>query len=286
MTEISKPDFSTGLWASGGLTVAPSNVKIQTGWTAEVPPFQWENYTQNRQDSAIVHLFQKGISVWSSTQDYYFTTSGTRAYVQGSDGKIYVAVQSSTGQNPTTDVTNTYWLLAFASVGDSYTKSASDARYLQAANNFSDVPNKPLALTNLSVYSQAQVDAKTTVASTAQAQAWASNTVLITPLALALAFQGSNQSLTSGGGYQKLPGGLIIQWGAANTSAGAGVWNYPIAFPTAALQIFASQDATATGASLYAVGADFSTGTPLTQARIASAFTGGSDQFFVFAIGR
>lgn len=50
MAEISKPDFQY-VWASGGSIVAPSNVKIQTGWTAEVPPFRWENWSQNRQDA-------------------------------------------------------------------------------------------------------------------------------------------------------------------------------------------------------------------------------------------
>lgn len=111
--EISKPDFSYQ-WSSGGAIVAPSNVKIQTGWTAEVPPFQWENYLQNRQDNAILHLFQKGISEWDAASNYYFTTSGVRSYVQGSDGQIYVAVADSLNNNPTTDTTNTYWKLAFS----------------------------------------------------------------------------------------------------------------------------------------------------------------------------
>lgn len=111
--EVSKPDFSFQ-WASGGSIVAPSDVKIQTGWTAEVPPFQWENFSQNRQDNAILHLFQKGISEWDAASNYYFTASGVRSYVQGSDGYIYVAVSDSLNQNPVTDTTNTYWKLAFS----------------------------------------------------------------------------------------------------------------------------------------------------------------------------
>lgn len=110
--EVNKPDFSFQ-WASGGSIVAPSDVKIQTGWTAEVPPFQWENYLQNRQDNAILHLFQKGISEWDAASNYYFTASGVRSYVQGSDGNIYVAVADSVGQNPVTDVSDTYWTIAF-----------------------------------------------------------------------------------------------------------------------------------------------------------------------------
>lgn len=106
--ETSKPSI-TFPWASGGAIVAPSDVKIQTGWTAEVPPFQWENYLQNRQDNGLLHLFQKGISVWSATENYYFTVNGERSYVQGSNGIIYVALAPSLNQNPVTDVSNTYW---------------------------------------------------------------------------------------------------------------------------------------------------------------------------------
>ena len=113
MAEVNKPDY-TNIWSSGGANVAPSDLKVQTGWTAEVPPFQWENWSQNRQDTAIAHILQKGVSVWSSTGEYYFTSLGERSYVQGGDGKIYVAVADSVNQNPTTDSTNTYWKLAFA----------------------------------------------------------------------------------------------------------------------------------------------------------------------------
>lgn len=112
--EVNKPDFSFQ-WASGGSIVAPSDVKIQTGWTAEVPPFQWENFSQNRQDNAILHLFQKGISEWDALSNYYFTASGVRSYVQGSDGNIYVALQDSLGQDPTT--ATAYWKVAFPTTG-------------------------------------------------------------------------------------------------------------------------------------------------------------------------
>jgi hypothetical protein len=148
--EISKPDFSYQ-WSSGGAIVAPSNVKIQTGWTAEVPPFQWENYLQNRQDNAILHLFQKGISEWDALSNYYFTTSGVRSYVQGSDGIIYVAVSDSIGQDPTTDLTDTYWKVAFADNSTALTTTTGDARYTQRANNLSDLASAATARDNLGV---------------------------------------------------------------------------------------------------------------------------------------
>lgn len=51
-------------------------------------------------------------------------------------------------------------------------------------------------------------------------------------------FNGANQSLATNG-YQKLPGGLIMQWG---TYSGHGGWStvnvtYPIAFPTGTLNV-------------------------------------------------
>lgn len=52
-------------------------------------------------------------------------------------------------------------------------------------------------------------------------------------------FIGTNQSLV-GNGYQKLPGGLIIQWG---TNPGGGNDRdiyYPIAFPNAVLGVYAT----------------------------------------------
>lgn len=76
---------------------------------------------------------------------------------------------------------------------------------------------------------------RTNFASNAEAQALSSVSKIISPATLAQAFKGSNQSLATTG-YQKLPGGLILQWGSS-TSAIAANGNrsvtFPIAFPTA-----------------------------------------------------
>lgn len=54
------------------------------------------------------------------------------------------------------------------------------------------------------------------------------------------AFIGANQSLADSG-YQKLPGGLIVQWGTAQHTSNAGSgWStaaFPIAFPTGVFQV-------------------------------------------------
>lgn len=56
-------------------------------------------------------------------------------------------------------------------------------------------------------------------------------------LKVALAdFIGANQS-KSANGYQKLPGGLIIQWGLVSGSGLGNTQSFPIAFPNAALVI-------------------------------------------------
>lgn len=161
MPAISKPDY-TYIWSSGGAIVAPSNVKIQTGWTAEVPPFQWENWAQNRQDMAIAHINQYGIAVWDDQTEYQYGLTGPKSLVMGSDGAVYRAKQVNTNQDPTTDVSDTYWELAFASITDVYTKS--------------------------------EVDAKTTIASTSQAIALTNNTVLMTPLRTKEAFNASGSA--------------------------------------------------------------------------------------------
>lgn len=70
------------------------------------------------------------------------------------------------------------------------------------------------------------------IATAAEAQAFTANKA-IDGAKLAAALQGANQSL-GGTGYQKLPGGLILQWGqyTFSSSSTANV-TFPIAFPNA-----------------------------------------------------
>ncbi|UQY45079.1 gp53-like domain-containing protein [Mixta hanseatica] len=60
----------------------------------------------------------------------------------------------------------------------------------------------------------------------------------------------SFSSLLSETGYQKLPGGLIIQWGltgASNASTGIATATFPITFPTACLNVSLTEQTTVTG---------------------------------------
>ena len=185
MPQIIKPSNLSLTWASAGDVLDPGNTKYATGWQVEIPPRQWFNYLDNRQDTAIAHINQHGVAVWDSGTEY----QANKSYCQGlTNGTIYRCVQTHTNQNPEADMSGTYWIVAFASAGDFYTKAEVDGAFLSRAANGSDILNAATFRNNISVYSQAQtytkteVDAKTTVASTAQAQTGTSNTTLMTPL--------------------------------------------------------------------------------------------------------
>ena len=187
MPQIIKPSNLSLTWASAGDVLDPGNTKYATGWQVEIPPRQWFNYLDNRQDTAIAHINQHGVAVWDSGTEY----QANKSYCQGkSNGTIYRCVQTHTSQDPEADISNTYWIVAFASAGDFYTKAEVNGAFLSKAANGSDILNAATFRNNISVYSQAQtytkaeVDAHTTVASTVQAQEGISNTTLITPLRL------------------------------------------------------------------------------------------------------
>lgn len=77
------------------------------------------------------------------------------------------------------------------------------------------------------------------LADSATAQALTDASKPITPATLKAAGQGANQSLASSG-YQKLPGGLIIQWGSGVTTSGSVTITLPITLPNAILSIATS----------------------------------------------
>jgi hypothetical protein len=191
MPAILKPANLSLTWASGGDVLNPGDTKYASGWAVEIPARQWFNYLDNRQDTALAHINQHGVVVWDATTEY----QGGKSYVQGiTNGTIYRCIQTHINQDPELDVGNVYWIIAFASAGDFYTKAETDGLYLAKTQNLADLTNTATARTNLSVYSQAQtytkaeVDAKTTVASTAQAAALTSNTTIMTPLRTKEAF--------------------------------------------------------------------------------------------------
>lgn len=105
MVAITKPVNLSLTWASDGDILDPGNTKYAIGWQVEIPPRQWFNFLDNRQDKALAHINQHGIAVWDSGTEY----QANKSYVTGGNGKIYVAVTTNTNQDPTTDISETSW---------------------------------------------------------------------------------------------------------------------------------------------------------------------------------
>lgn len=80
------------------------------------------------------------------------------------------------------------------------------------------------------------------LATDAEAQAYTADKI-IDGAKLATALQGSNQALTTSG-YQRFPGGLIVQWGRiplpVSVSTAPVDTTFPLAFPTACFSVTAS----------------------------------------------
>lgn len=83
------------------------------------------------------------------------------------------------------------------------------------------------------------VAGKIEIANASESQSLTDLVRALTPGRLASAFQGANQSFAVNG-YQKLPGGFIMQWGTTASITGAGgslSTTLPIAFPSAILKV-------------------------------------------------
>lgn len=197
MADINKPDL-TNLWASDGAVIPPSPAKIQTGWVAEIPPHQWENYVQNRQDVALAYLLQKGIPEWDNTTEYIADKS-----VVTYDGNIYFAIQTSTNNNPSSSPS--HWIPLEEKFADNLGLGTAATRDVGTG------PNEVPANSNLGAA------AYLPIATTSQAQELTNDATVITPKKLADAFAGPNGDMSEFGGYQILPGEqgkrLMIQWG-------------------------------------------------------------------------
>lgn len=121
----------------------------------------------------------------------------------------------------------------------------------------------------------------TVLADSTEARALAAGNRLLTPLTLNIAFTGTNQD-KGASGYQKLPGGLILQWGTGTDTASNK--SFPIPFPTACYAIVASQKLAAVGdASQPADAGVFIVSN--SQFRVTVGDQNGVHQYYWIAIG-
>lgn len=160
--KYNKPDFSA-IWADGGAIIVPSKAKIQSGWAPEIPPHQWENFIQNRQDQHGAYYMQQGIPEWSDDIEYQAGTS----FIQY-NGSIYKALTTQAGIEPS-DSTN--WLLvlsAGSSTSDnviSFNKTSrtltigDSGRYLRATSNSPVIITIPTTISvNIPIGTEIQVE--------------------------------------------------------------------------------------------------------------------------------
>ena len=108
--DIIKPIYGEA-WASSGEKLSPTEIKVQSGWVQEMMPYQWENFLQNRQDTALLELLQKGVPEWSVDQEYL----GNKSIVTY-NGYTYQAKSTNTGNLPTDSA---YWKRTSPNVTDS-----------------------------------------------------------------------------------------------------------------------------------------------------------------------
>lgn len=105
----------------------------------------------------------------------------------------------------------------------------------------------------------------------------------------ALKLSSSFGSSLAASGYQKLPSGLIIQWGTATSnSSGVATFTLPIAFPTARVLSMAHYIYSGTGINTASPTANISSSSTLSTLYAVANSTGGaisSGAVFFFAIG-
>ena len=82
------------IWASGGSVVDPGTAKVNSGWAAEIPALETQNFWQNRVDELLQDIELHGIMQYSSVTVY-----GIGAWVTASDNEIYKSITSSNSGN-------------------------------------------------------------------------------------------------------------------------------------------------------------------------------------------
>lgn len=156
MPNIVKPSGINQLWAAGGTKVDPGLVKSNIGWVVELPPYQYQNWLDNRQDTFIAHINQHGIPEWDVETEY----QGNLSYTQGSDGFIYKCLATNTGLTPVNPLNSAYWVRAFEAYGSVAVVQNALTAHLTNYATLSGISNPVAARANLSVFSKTESDVR------------------------------------------------------------------------------------------------------------------------------
>lgn len=156
MANITKPTGLSNIWANGGTKLDPGTSKVNIGWVVQLPPYEYQNWIDNRQDQAIAHINQHGVPQWDATTEY----QGNLSYTQGSDGMIYKCLQTNINKDPANTLNNNYWAIAFETFGSVAALQATVDTHITNYQTLSGIGNVAAARANLSVYSKVESDTR------------------------------------------------------------------------------------------------------------------------------
>lgn len=149
------------IWASVPVSpnIDPGATKWKLGWVPEIPVFQMLNYINNRYDTNIVSLAERGVFEWGGDIDYKL---GSLAWDEV-DGSIYISKVASPSISLRPGLNLTQW--------DKSSVQISRAQYDIAVSNWSNhIANTSnphqLTLEILNSYSKAVIDQKVAVVQT------------------------------------------------------------------------------------------------------------------------
>ena len=112
MPNINKPNDINNVWAATGDIVAPAADYVANGWESIIPPREYFNWLDNRQDRFNAHVNQHGIPVWDNKTEY----QAGQSYSKGPNGNVYKALTTNSNVNPVGDTTGA-WEVAFKNSG-------------------------------------------------------------------------------------------------------------------------------------------------------------------------
>jgi len=156
MANITKPSNLSAVWAAGGTKIDPGAAKYNIGWVVQLPPYEHQNWIDNRQDRAIAHFSQHGVPEWDGTTEY----QGLLSYTQGSDGIIYKCIQTNTNKDPSNVLNDAYWTRAFEDYGSVAAVQAQLNTHITNYQSLAEIGNTAGARANLSVYSKSESDTR------------------------------------------------------------------------------------------------------------------------------
>lgn len=169
MANITKPSGLSNIWAAAGTKIDPGNAKVGLGWVVQLPPYEYQNWVDNRQDAAIAHINQHGVAEWDAVTEY----QGNLSYTQGSNGMIYKCLVTHTNKDPINSLNSAFWVLAFESFGSVQVVSDALAAHILNYQTLSAVGNAAAARANLSLYSRVESDARFASLNGSQSQVFA-----------------------------------------------------------------------------------------------------------------